>query len=170
LDAYFSSTAYAQLEHMSIASGRLQFTIIIHEAGALTLLNFLIHGQSSESLTQSGRLAAAVKQQKRSPCDGGNQDKHFGSSSDREQLTMYRQSWRLGQQAGTFSCTRNAKPISNRLSKGFSPQPSFLTSNIPNMPASYVRHCSRNRHGYSKAGIMSFQCWPRYFVSQGLKA
>src|ERR1700733_5106716 len=76
---------------MSIASGRLQFTIIIHEAGALTLLNFLIHGQSSESLTQSGRLAAAVKQQKRSPCDSGNQDKHFGSSSDREQLTMYYQ-------------------------------------------------------------------------------
>jgi hypothetical protein len=41
--------------------------MIIHEAGALTLLNFLIHGQSSESLAQSGRLAAAVKQQKRSP-------------------------------------------------------------------------------------------------------
>jgi hypothetical protein len=61
---------------MSIASGRLQFTMIIYEAGTLTLLNFLIHGQSSESSRSA-------------PC--GNQDKHFGSSSDREQLTMYHQ-------------------------------------------------------------------------------
>jgi hypothetical protein len=63
LDAYSSSTAYAQLEHMSIASGRLQFTMIIYEVGALALLNFLIHGQSSESLTPSGRLATGNRQE-----------------------------------------------------------------------------------------------------------
>jgi hypothetical protein len=58
LDAYFSSTAYAQLEHMSIASGRLQFTMIIHEAGALTLLNFLIHGFDPEWEAGGSRQAA----------------------------------------------------------------------------------------------------------------